>query len=348
MDKSRDDYLLVIRLSAMGDVAMTVPVLLALTRANPELKLLVLTRPFFAPVFKNIPNTLVFPVDLRNKHKGVSGIYRLAKELKKHRLSGIADLHNVLRTNLLKLFFLDKQIPFKQIDKGRKEKRAITAWRNKEIKYLKTTHERYVEVFRNLGYSVKLDSKDVLKPCIPSEEVQAFNAQEDKKLIGVAPFAAFSGKMYPLPLMQQVLERLNNTNKYKIFLFGGGDEEKKAMKALANKYTNCFCEVGRLSFADELCLISQLDLMVSMDSGNGHLAAMFGIPTLTLWGITHPCVGFAPYGQAVENSILSDREKFPMIPTSVYGNKFPKGYEKAIESIDPQTVFRKIESFLKE
>ena len=346
MDKSRDDYLLVIRLSAMGDVAMTVPVLLALTRANPKLKLLVLTRPFFAPVFKNIPNTSVFPVDLKNKHKGVSGIYRLAKELKKHRLSGVADLHNVLRTKILKLFFLDKQIPFKQIDKGREEKRAITVWRNKELKNLKTTHERYAEVFRDLGYAVKLDSKDVLKSCIPSEEVQAIKTQENKKLIGVAPFAAFTAKMYPLPLMKQVLEHLNNTNKYKIFLFGGGEEEKKVLNTLANKYTNCFCEVGRLSFADELCLISQLDLMVSMDSGNGHLAAMFSIPTLTLWGITHPCVGFAPYGQVAENSILSDREKFPMIPTSVYGNKFPRGYEKAMESIDPETVFRKIETLL--
>lgn len=346
MDKSRDDYLLVIRLSAMGDVAMTVPVLLALTRANPELKLLVLTRPFFAPVFKDIPNTSVFSVDLKNKHKGISGIYRLAKELKKHRLSGVADLHNVLRTKILKLFFMDQQIPFKQIDKGRKEKRAITAWRNKELKNLKTTHERYAEVFRDMGYSVKLDSEDVLKSCIPSEEVQAFKTQEEKKLVGVAPFAAFSGKMYPLPLMQQVLEYINNTNKYKIFLFGGGEEEKKVLNTLANKYTNCFCEVGRLSFEDELCLISQLDLMVSMDSGNGHLAAMFGIPTLTLWGITHPCVGFAPYVQSSENNILSDREKFPMIPTSVYGNKFPGGYEKAMESIDPQTVFRKIETLL--
>ncbi|NNK69620.1 MAG: glycosyltransferase family 9 protein, partial [Flavobacteriaceae bacterium] len=281
-----------------------------------------------------------------NKHKGISGIYRLAKELKKHRLSGVADLHNVLRTKILKLFFMDKQIPFKQIDKGRKEKRTITAWRNKELKYLKSTHERYAEVFRDMGYSVELNADDVLKPCIPSEEVQAFNAQEDKKLIGVAPFAAFSGKMYPLPLMQQVLEHLNNTNKYKIYLFGGGEEESKVLNAIAIKYTNCFCEVGRLSFEDELCLISHLDLMVSMDSGNGHLAAMFGIPTLTLWGITHPCVGFAPYGQAVENSILSDREKFPMIPTSVYGNKFPSGYEKAMESIDPLIVFHKIETLL--
>ena len=58
-----------------------------------------------------------------------------------------------------------------------------------------------------------------------------------------------------------------------------------------------------------------------MDSGNGHLAAMYGIPVITVWGVTHPYAGFAPFLQPEENSITADREQFPLIPTSVYGNK---------------------------
>ncbi len=152
--------------------------------------------------------------------------------------------------------------------------------------------------------------------------------------------------MYPAELMEQVMKSLNNTNKYKIILFGGGEKEIKILKKLENTYSHCYNVAGVLTFEEELSLISNLDLMLSMDSGNGHLSAMFGVPTVTIWGITHPFAGFAPFGQAPENSIMADRRQFPWIPTSVYGNKYPKGYEKAMHTIDPQEIVRKIEAML--
>ena len=54
---------------------------------------------------------------------------------------------------------------------------------------------------------------------------------------------------------------------------------------------------GKLSFKEELELIRSLDVMVSMDSGNAHLAAMQDVKTITLWGVTHPYAGFAPFHQ---------------------------------------------------
>ena len=104
--------------------------------------------------------------------------------------------------------------------------------------------------------------------------------------------------------------------------------------------------VGRLSFADELALISHLDLMLAMDSGNAHLAANYGVPTLTLWGVTHPYAGFAPYGQSEENSLVADRNQYPLVPTSVFGNKYPEGYEKSITTISLQDILRKIATIL--
>ncbi|HIC31898.1 MAG TPA: ADP-heptose--LPS heptosyltransferase RfaF, partial [Flavobacteriaceae bacterium] len=92
----------------MGDVAMTVPVLRAFTQQHPKVKLTVLTRPFFVPFFKDLPNTSVFIFDEKQKHKGVFGLYKLYKELKALDIDKIADLHNVLRTKILKLFFFGK------------------------------------------------------------------------------------------------------------------------------------------------------------------------------------------------------------------------------------------------
>ena len=78
--------------------------------------------------------------------------------------------------------------------------------------------------------------------------------------------------------------------------------------------------------------------MLAMDSGNGHLAANYGIPVITIWGVTHPCLGFAPFGQAQANWLLPDLEKYPAIPTSVYGKSYPNGYENAINSIPVEQV----------
>ena len=79
-----------------------------------------------------------------------------------------------------------------------------------------------------------------------------------------------------------------------------------------------------------------------MDSGNAHISAMYGIPTITLWGVTHPYAGFYPFGQNETNALLADREMYPLIPTSVYGNKFPEGYDQVMETISPEMVLKKI------
>ena len=85
---------------------------------------------------------------------------------------------------------------------------------------------------------------------------------------------------------------------------------------------------------------------MAMDSGNGHLAANYDIPVITLWGVTHPYAGFVPFGQPMEHQIVSDRKQYPLIPTSIYGNKFPEGYENVMRSIEPNTIVQKVERVL--
>ena len=82
--------------------------------------------------------------------------------------------------------------------------------------------------------------------------------------------------------------------------------------------------------------------MLSMDSGNGHLAALFGVPVVTIWGATHPYAGFAPFNQPAENQILPDLKGFPQLPTSVYGNRTFEGFENVWESIKPEEIAAKI------
>ncbi len=333
-------HILVIRLSAMGDVAMTIPVLLGLSQQYPHLKITVLTRAFFAPMFGQLPNVTVFEADVKGIHSGIFGLWKLYKALKKLRFNAIADLHNVLRSSILKQFFRLDAIPFFSLDKGRQEKKRLTTKSNKRFVQLKTTHQRYADVFSEMGYPIDLKKVNLLQKETLSENTLKLVGSDSRKWIGIAPFAAFEGKKYPLVLMGNVIEGLKKTSSYKIILFGGGRHERELLEGF-KEGNSCINTIGQLSFREELDLVSNLDLMLSMDSGNAHLAAMYGIPTITLWGVTHPYAGFAPFKQD-SNTILADREIYPLIPTSVYGNKAPQGYEQAIASIRPTTILHKI------
>ncbi|WP_431163740.1 glycosyltransferase family 9 protein [Flagellimonas beolgyonensis] len=340
--KGRETHLLIIRLSAMGDVAMTVPVISALLAKYPNLRITVLTKKQFLPIFSGLNRVSVFEADVKNRHKGLMGLWRLYKELKPLHFDAVADLHNVLRSRILKKYVALDRTPFVQLDKGRKEKGELTRTNNKIFRQLKSTHQRYADVFGRLGFTINLDDVKLLERQALSDKLVDLVQADTKKWVGIAPFAAHEGKMYPLGQMERVVESLSNTDKYKILLFGGGASEVEQLERISAAYPNTLCMAGKLTLAEELQLISNLDVMLSMDSGNAHLAANYGIPVITVWGVTHPFAGFYPFGQPLENALMANREHFPLIPTSVYGNKFPKGYEKAMETIEPQEIINKV------
>lgn len=334
-------HILVIRLSAMGDVAMTVPVLRALTQQYPEIEITILTRAFFRPFFRNIKNLSVFTADLKSEHKGVSGLYKLARQLNnKESFYAIADLHSVLRSKVLKQFLRSKR--FVSINKGRAEKKALV--NGKLFEPLKTTHQRYADVFVRLGYKIDLSNPEFPEKIILSEKIVSILGKPSKKRIGIAPFAAHEGKIYPLYLMKIVIKNLSKD--YQILLFGGGKYEEEILNQFETDFSNTVNLAGKLALDEELDVISNLDVMLSMDSGNAHVAAMLGIKVITIWGVTHLFAGFAPFNQPEDYALLADRDKYPKIPTSVYGNKYPENYKEAAGSVTPEMIIKKIKSIL--
>ncbi len=332
----------------MGDVAMTVPVILALVNQYPEVKITMVSRPFFKPIFENIPNVTFLSVHTNHQHKGIFGLYRLYRELKSKKVDQVADLHNVLRSKVIRTLFAlsGKKVAF--TDKGRKEKKELTRAENKIFKPLKSMFERHVETFKQLGYDIDLSNPVFLQQMEIPLKAQKIIGNKNQKWIGIAPFAHYDSKTYPMDLMREVIRKLSEDQNQKILLFGGGKQEMELLEEFANENENVFNFAGKISFEDELHLISNLDLMVSMDSGNAHLAAMFGIKVVTLWGATHPFAGFAPFNQPFENCLVSDREKFPLLPTSVYGNKKVAGYHDVMRSISVEKVVFSVQSQLAE
>ena len=329
----------------MGDVAMSIPVIRALTEKYPDCKITVLSKPFFKPLFDKIPQVSFFAAQVNTKHKGILGLFKLYRELKKENITHVADFHNVLRSKILRTLFIFNGNPCICINKGRTEKKALTRTKNKIFKQLKTSHQRYAEVLNKLGFNLDLSNPTLIEKKKLSEKITIITGLKTDTWIGIAPFAAFKGKVYPLQLMEEVIKEMASKG-FKIFLFGGGKHEVKILNTIEKTYKNVINLAGQLSFKEELEVISKLDLMVSMDSGNAHLAAMQQVKTITLWGVTHPYAGFAPFHQPDDYCLISDLEKYPKIPCSIYGNKVINGYENVMETISPDRVIEKIMSVL--
>ncbi|WP_051197414.1 glycosyltransferase family 9 protein [Flavobacterium soli] len=326
----------------MGDVAMTVPVIRAFVKQHPEVRITFISRPFFKPFFDDIPNLDFFAFDAKERHKGFLGLIRLFNDLRKLDIDAFADLHNVLRSKVVRTLFALSGKKTASVDKGRAEKKALTRAENKIFKPVTSMFERHVKVFEELGFQI-----DLSNPVFPSkqkmdEEIINLIGEKKQKWIGIAPFAQYDSKVYPQDLMQKVIDLLHENKKNKILLFGGGNREIQILNQFAEGKENVFVIAGKITFKQELELISNLDVMLSMDSGNAHIAAMLGVKVLTLWGATHPFAGFLPFNQPLVSALVSDRNQFPKLPTSVYGNKKVEGYEDPMRSIKSEEIVEKI------
>jgi ADP-heptose:LPS heptosyltransferase len=245
-----------------------------------------------------------------------------------------------LRSKIVRNLFALSGKKTASVDKGRAEKKALTQPENKVFKQLPTMFERHSNVFNELGFTVDLSHPVFPKKAVLDKEISNILGENNKKLIGIAPFAQYDSKVYPLDLMQKVINQLSENKEYKILLFGGGKKEIEILNSLSSNKENVINIAGQLKFQQELQLISNLDVMLSMDSGNAHIAAMLGVKVITLWGATHPYAGFSPFNQPLENALVSDRNQFPKLPTSVYGNKKVAGYQHAMRTIAVDSIVK--------
>ncbi len=332
---------LVFRFSAMGDVAMSAAVIREFRQQHPSVGVVMVSRIAFQPFFASVPGLIFHPIHPKTIHRGIAGLYRLFTELLVYKPSAIADLHGNIRSRVLSFFFNIYGVITKRIDKGRSEKKALTRPKNKVMKPLRPTTERYADVFRSLGYAFTLSHRSQ-KHLLPLPEIaKGLYADGKAKKIGIAPFAKHPYKIYPLHLMEEIVRYLNEKD-VTLLIFGGGDSEKQVAETWQTRYKNVRSLVGRFNLQQELAIISHLDLMLSMDSAGMHLASLMGVRVLSIWGATHPYAGFLGYGQRLEDCIQVDH---PARPSSVYGNKpcICDGKD-SMDLIDPQLIISRFKA----
>lgn len=318
--------ILAYRFSAFGDVAMTAPVFREFLEQNPEVEIVMVSRKNFEGLFTDIPNVIFKGVNL-DDYKGIFGLNRMANELiKEFRPDAVANLHDVIRTKVLDRIYRRKGLKVFKINKGKEEKEHLTDIWNLNKVQLKKTVERYADVFREMGYQVELSHQ--LRP-IPGE----------KSGIGFAPFAQHRGKMLPLEKSYELVRIL--AQKHPVYFFGGGKTETETLEKWEQEIPNTISLAGKLSLTEELKKISELELMISMDSANMHLASLVGTRCVSVWGQTHPYAGFLGFGQS-EDDVVQVKD-LTCRPCSVFGDKeCYRGDWACLEELSVQKIAEKI------
>ncbi len=338
---------LIIRLSALGDVAMTIPVIYSVCKAYPETTFVMLTQKVASQLFIHAPENLqVMVADVKGRHKGFKGLYRLAQEMRRLSIDAVADLHDVLRSKFLRFFFRLWGIRVEVIDKGRKEKQRLIAHKEKMLRPLCSSFERYGAVFGSLGFEVTYDFDSLYDKDGGDESLYAAVTRPKSRgeyWIGIAPFAKHEGKIYPLDRMEKVVAALSAEPDVKVFLFGSGEREREMFALWRDRYRHVV-SLGdkRHGFAVELSLISHLDVMVSMDSANMHLASLVSVPVISVWGATHPYCGFLGWRQSGDNVVQLPME---CRPCSIFGNKPCRRKDYACMDIAPEVIIDRVKKF---
>ena len=327
---------LVIRLSSLGDIAIAIPVLYSVAKKYPDDHFLMLTKNVWQSLFVEKPSNLtIFPIHTKGKHKGIKGIIRLLRELSqltRTKEVKVADLHGVIRSFIIDFYF---RLTAKQVNviyKGRREKQKLVRQKNKIMRPLKTTLDRYREVFEKSGYDTSLCFNGLFHEKPTNEKFR----------IGIAPFAKHKGKSYPLELMEEVVCRLSEMANIEI-VFWGSKEESELLEYWAEKYPNTKSVAGQMNLQEELILMNQMDLMLSMDSANMHLASLVNTPVISIWGATHPYSGFYGFNQ---NELYAIQLDLPCRPCSIFGNKpCQQSDYPCLRQITPEMIVNKISYF---
>ncbi|GAB3804349.1 glycosyltransferase family 9 protein [Spirosoma humi] len=346
---------LLLRFSAMGDVALLAPVVQAFTQRYPDTRITLVTRAKFAVFFEQFPNVRVIGADFDGRHKGLMGLIHLFNELRQMAsFDVLLDAHQNMRSAVLKRLFRLAGVPSFTIDKGRTEKSALTRKTNKIRRPLLHSVDRYARVFEAAGLAVQ-PANPFHFPTFTTAEAEldallnSLSVTRHTPWLGIAPFAQHTQKMWPFDRFAPLLDQLYTGRPLTIFLFGGGAAEISQLEALQQKFPQAILVAGKLSMAAELLLISRLSGMLCMDSGNMHLASLSGVPVLSIWGATHPDAGFGPWGQGDEAILQISPDVLPCRPCSVFGNK-PcwRGDLACLNDISVEAVSARVQQMLRQ
>lgn len=322
------DYkkILIIRLSSLGDVLLTTPVIKELAEKFPETEIDFLVKPQFADAVKSNKHLRkVYELDKSKNFNAILG------SLVKNKYNLVIDLQNNFRSRAITSKLGVKVYRFK---KPTIKKFLLVNFKWNRYKEIKTIPQMYAESIPELEFNHSLPEL-----YIPDEIITS--VKSGIKFVGFAPGSKHFTKMWPEEFYIDLGKRLSDDG-FTILLFGGKDD-KELCKNLHDEIPNSI----NLATEDNLLQIArdmkECSFIVCNDSGLMHTAVSVGTPVVAIFGSTVREFGFYPYSN---NSIIIENTDLSCRPCSHIGKDHcPKKHFKCMLELTPNLVYEELKRF---
>lgn len=342
---------LIVRYSQIGDVLILLPILNSLAKQYPEDEFTVLTNPKFSGIFKQMPSNIsLYPMVYRKQNiplRGLVHLYHRYKLLAKFFFSKKYDKVAILQDGTFDVQ-LDKILSSKGSKVTRIDFSDFLSKKRLQNKDDLTLFKMYISILSRLDYYNLNNEFDLSYYTAPERQnrvLQSVGLDSTGTLIGIAPFSRINAKMYPLDKMEKVIEYYHNHREdVQIVILGGGEQEKRKADEWKERYPGIESLINKLSFDEEISIISACKTVVSMDSANMHLAAFVGTPVVSIWGPGDPRLGFYPVNEKEEHAV---QKQLSCRPCSFWGEipcVNPNIYE--CMDIEPQIIIDKVNNLI--
>ncbi|OPX27630.1 MAG: lipopolysaccharide heptosyltransferase II [Candidatus Cloacimonas sp. 4484_140] len=321
---------LFIRFSSLGDVLLTTPIIRTFCTHFQNAEIHFLTKKQFAPLLEYNPfiDTLI-SFDSENE-----SMLQLIIRLQKEHYTHIIDLHDKLRSALIKRFVRGKVFTYKKKHNYRKK-----LLKDHELKPISSTVDLYASVLEKFALSLDEKKLDFFLPENEEAIAASFLSSDKKIIVTISPGTSWHTKQYPTEYYKKLIRNLLDNHDVKIVLLGTEQEKNLTTELAAVSETKILNLCGRISLIESAVIIKHSDLFISGDCGPMHIAAAFEVPQIAIFGPTHPKLGFAPLNPNAKVLTLD----LDCSPCTLHGNKqCPKSHFKCMMNLSPDMVISEL------
>ena len=299
------------------------------------------SNPSYSDLFESCGNVAFMAADIQNANSGFRGLFKLYIQLIKLEFDDVVDLHNTFRSKFLSVLFKLKGKRVNTYDKLR-DLRNDMIHKGVILSGPHTT-DQYMKAFQYLDANIHMDNRTHMKV------LHKNLGNTPGRRICLAPFSTHRAKEWTLDHMAQLIDLLLEDDRNQVYCLAFDNREKEIFQRWQRKHPQLGLIDDIHSLADQMKLMSTMDIVVSMDSANMHLAALVGTPVVSIWGSTHPDLGFAPLGN-MEGVIQPPPSYQGRRPLSRFGHfrnsRDIQDAQNAMASITPQQVLARIDTSL--
>ena len=314
--------ILIIRLSSLGDIILTQPVAASLRQAFPDAQIDFITKPVFKPIVEKF-DCLDNIIDWNESFASL-------RNIRKSKYDICIDLHAKFNTFLIKTFCHAK----KTSTYNKKHKLRKTIVQHKTNAKISSTVDLYFSALKKLNIPFTY-SPPQLHLKNPTEK------KSNNTTIGIFPGATYKTKQYPPQKLIELIQLF--PQNWNVTLFGSPSEISLSSEIAANCKRKITDLTGKLNLEQLLYKISELDVVITNDSGPMHIAAALNKPQIAIFGATDPVLGFSP----MNSKAIIINQTLPCKPCSLHGSSScPKGHFNCMLSHDNHKIYEKIKTFI--